>query len=139
MTRDELIRRLEAGETGREMDALVCSAVGGRVEHYATARQPNPTGMWLPPGKRDSPHDAAELPKCTTSLDAALALLGEVLPGWDGMVEWWCDGDAVASIDKSSKSITSVSDGTLANGRAPTAAAALCAAILEAKGGQDDG
>jgi hypothetical protein len=101
---DELIERLEGGETGREIDMAVAI-------HFlpSWANHPEPS----------------ELPRLTTSLDAALALVERVRPNGSYCV-WSSEGKPGAEIE-----------GQLDNyyGGGLTMAAALVAALLKAEGG----
>jgi hypothetical protein len=89
MTRN-LIERLEALETGREIDAEVAVAIGGWTK---PRRHP---GMLSPPG---NPSECSYgWPAYTTSLDAAIALCERVRPGWtiarlgqDDYKQWHCE------------------------------------------------
>lgn len=67
-----LIERLEAAEVGsRELDVLMARAVGGTVID----------------GKFETVASWGNVAAVTTSVDAALALVAEKLPGWYRMVD----------------------------------------------------
>lgn len=117
----ELLKRLEAGETGREIDAEIAVAVGG---WKAARRHP---GMLVHP---DRPNEVVSgCPAVSTSLDAALALVERVRP--DAYIE-------LSGPRKYLNIPTPVPNKWLAKlddfrGWAATPAAALLAALLKAE------
>lgn len=127
MTTD-LLKRLEAGETGREIDAHIGWHLDGHHTKFC------PTPEILLNGMTDF---GLVVPHYTTSLDAAVALVERVLPG--------CDWTARTRRKHPYKGVypseatiwgtdTSQSLGAT-NGFAPTPAAALIVALLKANGG----
>lgn len=128
----ELIARLEGGETGREIDEAVFlafnEAPSGPGWKKTSAgnwhRFLGPLGHWDENVHADS---------VSTSLDAAVALVERVRPGWLKSLEEFSDGDAhywVAEL------VLERPDGKLKplqteQGTAPTPAAALLAALLK--------
>lgn len=126
MTTD-LVKRLEAGETGRGIDAevlrvfkpdcIITEYVKG--DDYLTVFHAEPLV--------ESKH---ELPALTTSLDATVALVERVKPGCDWILQKTEDG-----CDARVQSPDHRTDITLgAHNRAPTPAAALLAALLRTQG-----
>lgn len=110
---DKLIERLEAGETGRDLDQAIYDSLN------------------LCPPEVDGTYAIYHAPMYTTSLDAAQALHETVLPGW-----YWTAYSAEDpfgfSVDLQMGPPSGVSC-FVYSGTAPTPAAAWCAAILEAK------
>lgn len=141
----ELITRLEAA-TGPDREIDLDIAVGlkiapggekwerrnGRYDqggspHLRENRAPDP-GPW--PTFSAQPY--------TASVDAALALLERVLPGWAGMVSFGPSEMQRADVWGPVKEIGEAEDGTPVemrddgDGEAPTPAIALCIAVLRA-------
>lgn len=139
-----LIERLEKAEAGsRELDALVCAALGhhpgfpdndyivpwhvavddrdaSRLAAYIRVPGQPPRSVWSRPSE-----------PATTSLDAALALAERVLPGW-----WWSvSSERIGEPEPRPFASGWLSDGALGalrTARAATPALALCIAILKA-------
>lgn len=97
----DLAAKVEAGEgADRGLDALICSSVAPPriMEHWlsVTARYLDPT-LWYVSGRGyvSHPHwvdgggdpGKAQAPNYTASLDAVVALLERVLPGWRWTIE----------------------------------------------------
>ena len=127
MTTD-LVKRLEAGETGREIDAEVFRHFGytiKMIEGFGGGKF-----LAYPP---DGPErcEPARL-AVSTSLDAAVALVERVIPKCEWSIDKF-DGDPVAHVDHPNDP-----HGMLGRrAQAPTPAAALVAALLKAKGAGD--
>lgn len=89
MTEETLIERLRAAEGGsRELDIAVCLAC------FPSLRPPMEYVKGEPKLFFDEPFYKQEPPHVTTSLDAAIALAGRMLPGW-----WWKVGTCCVSDD----------------------------------------
>lgn len=86
-------------------------------------------------GMKDSLANAKRVQRVFTKNDmnAALALLAEVLPGWRALIDigFFLDGDVAAQLIGPDGSI--LIEGEVVDGKAPTPAAALCIAILRAE------
>lgn len=113
---DDLIRQLEeATEGSRELDCDVARAFG-----YTPPSHPN-SSVWIRPDGKTAFH-VNNLPYWTTSLDAALTLLGR---DWKWLVEVWQDDTGWAQV---------VTDKHLFYGaEAATPSLALCIAALRAR------
>lgn len=87
---ESLLNRLEAATSGsRALDKDIAKTVGLRVWDRSENPAINPFGMHgTPPDGLGiyTPRKASALPHYTTSLDAAIALVREVLPGWEWTV-----------------------------------------------------
>lgn len=130
----DLIARLEAAESGsRELDALIADAFDPIPEQHDGF-----SGRW--PFAPGSPFCTKTAP-VTTSLDAALALAGRVLPGW----AWSVNGpDRLMMGDKASAYAVLAApetngavepwavDREVHEGSGNTGPLALCLAILKA-------
>lgn len=125
-TTTDLVKRLEAGETGREIDAEVFAALGWIIaEDYLVGSDDPIVFVWHPSGLGGT-HTPL---KVTTSLDAALALVERVIPKCEWSIDKF-DGDPVAHVDHPNDP-----HGMLGRrAQAPTPAAALIAALLKAEG-----
>lgn len=114
MKHAELIARLEGGETGRDLDAILW---------YTLVEKPEP-------GDKIDKDMIDRWPHFTTSLDAAVALVERVRPGW----RWSCGLGPSAAM----ATIYNPDAGPMSDDRwkavAPTPAAALLAALLRAEG-----
>lgn len=114
----ELVKRLEAGETGREIDIAICRVLRGALVR-------GDAGQWefVPVASHGS---VAQL---STSLDAALALVEMVRPGCD-----W----SVAKVGPNHRANLWMPSALRLmpspHCTAPTPAAALLAALLKAEG-----
>ena len=122
-TNFNLIRRLEAGETGREISDECLLAIGWEQVDYEDPGWPfgsvtdwiNPAGKaWLAPGR----------PHVTESLDAAIA----------HMVPEWHKGLVIKHDSKGVEVVIEGDGGHEVMALAPTAAGAMCAAGLMARG-----
>jgi hypothetical protein len=120
MTREELIKRLEAGEEGREIDKEMARNLG-----WTDNRQFIGWGHGWEHWYKDKDGETQyEIPKWSTSLDAAVALCERVLPEHS-----WCSykhGYAQITL-RGLKGHGGNFDAV-----APTPAAALLAALLKA-------
>lgn len=116
----DIVARLEAGETGPEIDASVFRAVGYSVAiHHRRYRRHTERAPW------------ERIPAVSTSLDAIERLMAEVLPGWMWVVCWIGPNEegsprAVAALFSPGNPHTEI------EGRAPTVTGAWLAAILRA-------
>lgn len=125
-TTTDLVKRLEAGETGREIDAEVFRHFGytiKMIEGFGGGKF-----LAYPP---DGPErcEPARL-AVSTSLDAAVALVERILPE----AEW----NIWPVREKGICHATIPSKGELYSVTAPTPAAALIAALLKAKEAGDE-
>ena len=81
----DLINRLEnAGGADRELDAEIAKALGASIR-TTTINETRYQVFWPDRDEvlqGDDPDLLPELPAYTASLDTAIALVGEVLPGW---------------------------------------------------------
>lgn len=122
-----LLTRVEAA-TGpdRELDAHIMCALNGYTMHEDSNPNDGIFAFWDGAPWKSTCHNCTIWPSPTASLDAALALVGEKLPGWDWSIH--CDnGRAIAGIQPPSE------DGCdLADCEAATPALAICTAILRA-------
>lgn len=122
MPNPSLISRLEESTEGsRELDTDLFQAFAGDDWHKAYIRAQEPCGC---------PHDMAVeearhyAPRYTTSLDAAIALVERLLPGW-----WWeIDAAGNATVFKAPRYVVE---------HAATPALALCLAALKAMEAKD--
>jgi hypothetical protein len=141
---EALAARVEGGEAGREIDALVYvrlipSSPSDRFYGKGpnTYRHSIPTRddqcakgtYWIDDGFGKSLHTAPEL---STSLDAVAALAERVLPGWYANVFRHTGSDKYTS-EFYIPSLASPFPNVFARGQAPTECAARLAAILRAK------
>lgn len=138
MTISSLIKRLEEAESGsRELDADIYEAIGYEVKRHSkrvsgayTTRTTKAFcyldgGRWL------------AMDHLSTSLDAAVALAGRLLPGWriENLCEWDHAvlrerGPWMCDLVERGKDCTSGKSAKCAH--APTPALALCLATLRA-------
>ncbi|WP_392352973.1 hypothetical protein V8F63_09495 [Brevundimonas sp. LF-1] len=128
-----LIARLEAAEVGsRELGHDVLLALGWHREQIGNFY--GPLYQWSSPDF--SPHlisgDEDKLPNPVLSLDAALALVERVLPGWRIGLNSDPDRGPLWAAQVKRRGETWRPIGELA----PTPALALCIAILRAKQGE---
>ena len=116
MTLRDLLERVERS-TGpdRELDAHIAIKAAGMT----------PTAVYGHELLGNLHTAPSRFPAYTSSVDAALALIGRVLPGAEGFVEFGKRPVAVLFIDGDDGQTSTV-------GRAPTPALALCAALLAA-------
>lgn len=142
MTTD-LLKRLESGETGREIDAEVFRHLGYTVKMIAPfAGSAGGRFLAYPPNgpERCEPARLA----ITTSLDAAVALVERVLPGWRISLDQihpetinakgWTASVCTPDFDVMFFCVTEHEKGKRWLASAPTPAAALVAALLKAEG-----
>jgi hypothetical protein len=121
----DLIKRLEEAEAGSgAFNQELALLLGG----YVLEKRGKDRKEWFYPVDREWFYRDAihELPRYTTSLDAALALAERVLPGWCWMIERHKNGTATAGLHE--WNAYREADRFTAN----TPALALCAAILKA-------
>jgi hypothetical protein len=117
----DLIKRLEEAEAGsRELDCDLAEMLG-EVPVDAFRMHGVMTGRY-----GTGPYSAWTAPNYTTSVDAALALVERVLPGWCWMIERHKNGTVTAGLHE--WNAYREADQLTAN----TPALALCAAILKA-------
>lgn len=133
MTPSEIKQALEGGETGRELDAAIAVYFGLAFEDgedafgYKQYSYRDVDGTIVRPGTDRFIH----VPKLTTSVDAALALVEEVLP---------TAGFKIETVKRSDDTRMGWSVSMSANYRTPhidavhkSPAAALCLALINAK------
>jgi hypothetical protein len=130
MSREELIKRLEAGETGREIDAAAYAILfGAEVRdqaymeyHDLHAKKVNlKTQLW-----KDGRYIAGSAPPYSFSLDAAVALVERVRPGAK-----WRVGHVPGDLDNLLAMVIRLDINKMFQAKAPTPAAALLAALLK--------
>ena len=107
----------------REMDARVWCAL-----HPGFERR---TGAWV----RESGKHWQKAPAYTASIDAALGLLAEVLPGWDCATKTW----DIWSRSPYARVTPRQSDHEAGISHAPTLPLAICAAVLRAVAKREGG
>lgn len=144
-TTTDLVKRLEAGETGREIEVAIFHALSSAQMPASIAIDSvDAQWNWLS-------YFHSGWTGITTSLDAAVALVERVKPGWrkgfrqhddiegDGWFAWLNSPDyRTECYAAGGETRTSVASGTRFNADAPTPAAALIAALLKAKGAGDE-
>ena len=86
MTRDELIARIEAGETGAELLCAIADIAGWMPNDGSSLSEI--LAFYI--GPKDSAFSLAGVPAWLTSIDAAVALIGDVY--------WIVDGFGKASV-----------------------------------------
>lgn len=120
----DLIARLEAAEVGNNTldDSVVIAAHNGQMMDWYD-EEAEQYAIQAEDGSR------VNVTPVTTSLDAALALMGRVLPDWDWQITKGADEMALVSIAPTCKVCGP-------EACAPTPALALCIAILRAKESQ---
>ena len=155
MTSPDLIERLEKAEGGsRELDALVCAALGYHpgfpdyeylVPWRVEADEGALIGYICPPGEPAQKRWKRPPEPVTTSLDAALALAERVLgKGWSYSIIGEIGGGATVTLEQPD---VDLGGGVIASpglcgldefeAEAATPALALCAAILRSRTGED--
>ena len=128
MSLSALLERVEACQgPDRALDAAIC-----RLTRY-TSEQPD--GTWLDTFEGGYRH-TINPPALTASVDAALALIGRVLPGWLVSIDAFSVKGWQACLLKPDGKFL-VAEDLEVYGRAPTPALALCAALLAAMIGEE--
>lgn len=124
-TLQQIVERLEAGETGREIDALVADALGILPENPGDRIQfvGLPEDFDVEQMARD-----CVTPELSTSLDAVAALHEKLLPGWGIIINSF----EITSDRKNPKAIVHLNRFGVVRGEASTITAAWLAAILKA-------
>ena len=131
MTREELIEVMARGEVGREIEVAIYYALAEPEPHWTDARWADClAGMNAEQTWRWLSRFRSEWTGVTTSLDAAVALVERVRPGWGWSVSSSA-GHARANVWNLSR-LSPMPPHT----KAPTPAAALVAALLKAMGGE---
>lgn len=126
----ELIEKLERGEVGREIEVAI----------YRLLHMPPEDTKWDLVASRMSTDELwdwisyfrSEWVNVTTSLDAAIALVERVRPGWVMSIDNAGDGCSALLLDREQARNTGAA--TPFKGSAPTLATALIAALLKAEG-----
>jgi hypothetical protein len=129
----ELQDKLQAAEAGsRELDLLVLEACDISPKEWPGDGVVGPEKVFILGGKKYS------LPRVTTSIDAALALVKEVLPGWDIDIYFEADCGADAALYKGDPNRPGFKSTEQFTHRVP--AIALCLALLatDTGGGGDE-
>ena len=127
---DSLIKRLQEAESGaQELDALMAVHVMGWIFHDREQTWELPEGSPWPAYR-----NKWGVPHWTTSLDAAVALIGEKLPGWKWSAGTTVGGSGYGCVEDDDQD---AEDELGFDGWASTPALSLCIALLAALQSQD--
>ena len=136
-----LIERLEKAEAGsRELDWLIAEALGEIPEHrvmetgwdYIWFRRSGEFALWKAMDSEGRLVELWQAPQRSTSLDAAVALIGRVLPEWKKQLfENW-DGLWIARVTSARRTFGTDYMRERAPAGSPNGAIALLIAALEA-------
>lgn len=137
---DLLTKLQEAGEGSRELDKEVAKELGAviRITHMSAPRYQVLWPIGSEPFYEIDPDDLPDLPAYTTSIDAALTLMKEVLPGWSIHLEMDFDREVIdpeTDLDPCACSLFKHEDGRMRHIMewAKSPAIAICIALIKAQ------